>query len=207
MSKITENLKAHYARKFEKFGATSEGVDWGPEAKAELRYIAMLGVVNPEDAESGFSMLDIGCGYGGQLEFMQKNNYAEIEFTGIDVVPEMVTFAKDKYPGATFLEGDFLEMQLDEKFDYVTCNGILTQKLSATNDEMKDYMQKLIAKMFAHCKKGVVFNTMSSYVDYQMDGNFHNDPSELLKLLFSHTRNVRMDHAYPLYEYSMYMYK
>ncbi|MBO3698380.1 trans-aconitate 2-methyltransferase [Roseivirga sp. E12] len=209
MSKITEDLKAHYAKKFEEFGATSEGVDWGPKEKAAMRYEAMLDVLLEGDrsGKQQVSMLDIGAGYGGQYEFMLAKGYGHIQFTGVDVVKEMVDFGNQKYPEATFINGDFLSMPVTERYDYLTCNGILTQKLSATDSEMHDYMEALVAKMFQICHKGIAFNTMTSYVDYQMDGNFHNDPSELLKILFKHTRHVKLNHAYPLYEYTAYMYK
>lgn len=209
MSEITRNLKEHYAKKFQEFGATSEGVDWGPREKAALRYNAMLNVIPHSERKNlkGVSLLDIGSGYGGQLEFAIQNGLEDLDFTGIDVVKEMVDFGNEKFSQANFIEGDFLSMDINEQYDYVTCNGILTQKLSASYDEMKEYMDELVTKMFKVCRKGIAFNTMSTYVDYEMEGNFHNDPSELLRSMFKHTRFVRLDHAYPLYEYTIYLYK
>jgi 2-polyprenyl-3-methyl-5-hydroxy-6-metoxy-1,4-benzoquinol methylase len=209
MNKISEKLRRHYSEKFKKYGATSEGVDWGVTSKAEMRYRAMMGLILSEDQEASnnFSLLDVGCGYGGQLEYMKRNNLSNVKFTGIDIVPQMISSAKNDYSASNFMIGDFLEMDLEEKYDYVTCNGILTQKLSASKDEMINYMERLIEKMFNRCNKGIAFNTMTTHVDYELDGNFHNDPSELLRTLFQYTNKIRLDHSYPLYEYTVYLYK
>jgi ubiquinone/menaquinone biosynthesis C-methylase UbiE len=138
---------------------------------------------------------------------MKRNNWSNVKFTGIDIVPQMISSAKNDYSASNFMIGDFLEMDLEEKYDYVTCNGILTQKLSASKDEMINYMERLIEKMFNRCNKGIAFNTMTTHVDYELDGNFHNDPSELLRTLFQYTNKIRLDHSYPLYEYTVYLYK
>ena len=91
MDEITEKLKAHYVKKFDEHGPNSQGVDWGPQEKADIRYQVMMNVVRPED-KSNFSMLDVGCGYGGQLSFAKANGYGA-NFTGIDVAPNMIEHA------------------------------------------------------------------------------------------------------------------
>jgi hypothetical protein len=60
MDRISKALAEYYAEKFSAHGATSEGVDWGPdEARTLLRYAKRLSVVNFANGERA-SLLDVG---------------------------------------------------------------------------------------------------------------------------------------------------
>lgn len=206
-SDITNSLKVYYAKKFKDHGANSFGVDWGDEEKAEIRYNAMFNLVMNTSEE--ISILDVGSGYGGFYEFLTKRiDINKVNFSGIDIVEEMIDHAIKTYPKAKFLVGDVLnESFVNEKYDFIVCNGILTQKLSASDKEMEEYMISLIKKMFDLCKVGIAFNTMSDMVDFKLDGNFHYPVEKMFKLASSISRHIKIDHAYPLYEYTTYIYK
>ena len=206
MDNITQKLKEHYVKKFDEHGASSQGVDWGPQEKADIRYQVMMNVVHEADREAGFSMLDVGCGYGGQLDFAKANGYTA-QFTGIDVAPNMIEHANQNLPEGEWITTDLFGWDDNRQFDYVVCNGILTQKLSTTTLEMEAFASKLIASMWAKTRKGLVFNCMTTHVDFKNDGNFYKNPLEMLAEALKYTHDVRLDHAYPLYEYAIYMYR
>ena len=46
MHPISEILKEHYSKTFEKHGASSKGVDWGDEKDVMLRYDKMMAVAS-----------------------------------------------------------------------------------------------------------------------------------------------------------------
>ena len=206
-NKITNILKEYYAKKFKDNGANSFGVDWGDHAKAELRYGAMFNLFNNIPME--FSILDVGAGYGGFYQYMlERVNVEKIDFSGLDVVEEMIEHGKKTYPNAKFHTGDIMkEGFMKNKFDFVVCNGILTQKLSASDKEMEEYMALLINKMFDLCNVGIAFNVMSDVVDFKLDGNFHYPAEKMFELASSYSRHVKIDHSYPLYEYTTYIYR
>ena len=95
------------------------------------------------------------------------------------------------------------------QYDYVVCNGILTQKVSASTLTMNQFAQRLISRMFDICNNGVVFNVMSTYVNFQKDNLYYRNPAELMAWCMSEfTPHVRFDCAYDLwYEYTVYLYK
>ena len=132
MNSISQNLKDHYRKTFLKHGASSEGVDWGPDpSKALIRNSKMLEVLRPVgQKEKRPSLLDVGCGYGALAELIKLRN-TNVDYYGIEIVPEMVNFATNKHPDCQFFQGDFLEFS-GGNFDYVICNGMLTQKLLAS---------------------------------------------------------------------------
>ena len=99
-------------------------------------------------------------------------------------------------------------MDANASFDYVVCNGILTQKLSSPPAQMKLYMEKLIEKMFQTCSIGIAFNVMTDRVNFQVDNLFYQNPEALLTHCLNNvTRRIRIDHSYPMYEYTVYLFK
>lgn len=206
MDPVSEALGRHYAEKFSQHGASSEGVDWGPdETKARLRYEKMLGVV--AGAGGRPSLLDVGCGYGGLLAYAAEQGVA-LDYTGIDVAGNMVEWAAEHAQAGRFLHGDVLEHEFGGKFDYVVCNGILTQKLDVSGLQMDAFAARLIRRLFELCEVGVAFNVMTTKVNFYSNNLYYRNPAELLAWCMSEvTPHVRLDHAYPLYEYTVYLYR
>lgn len=207
MDPISEALGRHYAETFERHGPTSLGVDWGADAsRTSLRYDKMLAVL-PRDFAPTTSLLDVGCGYGGLLTHAARKGLA-FQYTGIDVAENMIGWATTNVPEARFVHGDILIHDFGETFDYVICNGILTQKLQAPGLEMDRYAARLIRRLFELCRNGIAFNVMTTKVNHFANNLYYRNPAELLSWCLSEvTPYLRLDHAYPLYEYTMYLYR
>jgi SAM-dependent methyltransferase len=204
---VSKELQQHYSKTFRSHGPSSLGVDWGADvAKANLRYDKMLNVM-ARQANKGVSLLDVGCGYGG-LCLHAENKNIEINYTGIDVAQNMIDWARGNVKSGKFLFGDILDGQFKEMYDYVVCNGILTQKLDVSKTEMDKFADQLIRKMFSICNIGIAFNVMTTKANYFAANLYYRDPVELMNWCLSEmTRNVVLDHAYPLYEYTLYLYR
>lgn len=206
MDSISNKMKSHYENTFRKFGANCQGVDWGTDVyNLNLRYEKMLDIVT-EKYSNNYTILDVGCGYGGIYEYLVKKGI-NFNYTGLDVVKDMIDYAQNKHTEAQFIQGDFLEKSIDDKFDYVVCNGIFTQKLNCGIKEMDLYCKKIIEKMYDICKVGIAFNMMTNKVNYMTDNLFYTSPVELLSYCFELTNKIKLDHTYPLYEYTIYLYK
>lgn len=207
MHKISEALRDHYAQAFRSHGATPEAVNWGKDKDGDsCRYRKMLAVIPPNEKQP-VSLLDVGCGYGALLQFAKETNVA-LAYTGVDVVDDMICEASAKHKDANFLTGDILDLDVKTRFDYVVCNGILTQKLDASHLEMDDFANRLIRRMFALCERGVAFNVMTTKVNFFSSNLYYRNPAELLAWCMSElTPHIKLDHAYPLYEYTLYLYR
>jgi len=203
---VTQLLHDHYRSTFLAHGPTSLGVDWGQrEEAARLRQDLMLAVA--DGCPAGGTLLDVGCGYGALADRIGERGL-ELQYTGIDVVAEMVAEGRRRHPHLRFLHGDFLSAEGLGSFDYVVCNGILTQKLATTTLEMNAHARRLIAALFAACRRGCAFNVMTTHVNYQVDNLYYRNPAELLGWCMSElTPRIRLDHAYPLYEYTLYLHR
>ena len=80
---VSENLKNFYGDNFEQYGATPFGVSWRDQDSMNLRYDRMLNVI-----------LDVGCWYGGLLEYINNHTKLKINYKGIDIVPASIDYAK-----------------------------------------------------------------------------------------------------------------
>ena len=144
MKTISEKLKNHYQKTFADHGQTGRGVDWGEKTWAiELRHRKMLEVL-ADDRHNHVSILDVGCGYGALAQLLEKE-YPKITYTGIDLVPEMIAAARINHPEQQFINGDVIDLE-DLNFDYVICNGVLTQKLQTSTLEMNHYCNLMFKK-------------------------------------------------------------
>jgi SAM-dependent methyltransferase len=207
MDPISNALAEHYSEKFSQHGPSPEGVDWGPDqSKVLLRYDKMLQVA---DCNTGIkpSLLDVGCGYGGLRQYAISRNI-DLDYTGIDVAGNMIEWAKGNISSGTFIHGNILEYKFDRGFDYVVCNGVLTQKLETAALQMDQFAAQLIRHMFSLCEVGIAFNIMTSKVNYYSNNLYYRNPAELLSWCLSEmTPHVRLDHSYALYEYTTYLYR
>ncbi len=216
MDQITQTLKNYYARTFDEYGATAKGVDWGDEQELLIRYDKMLAVLAKDFAElpASPSLLDVGCGWGGLLRRAQVLKIP-LQYSGIDVVDTMVEYGNKEFPDAEFICGDVFELS-DVQYDFVACNAILTQKLSVSIPEMERFSKKLIVKMFELCRHGIVFNMMSTRVNFMVNNLFYQNPMELVSwLLTDVSPRVRLDHGYSsllngkgkFFDFTVYVYK
>lgn len=208
MDPISAAFAEHYGKRFAEHGATPRGVDWGPQQEdLDLRYANMLAVMPPEEWDRGVSLLDVGCGFGGLLTYAQANGY-HLRYTGIDLVKEMVDEARSLNPGVSFVHADVFALDSAQRFDYVVCNGALTPRYATTIRDMDAYVHRFLRAMFAHCDRGIAANFMTTKVNYVEDHLYYINPVEMLAWCLGElSTKVRLDHAYRLYEYTMYCYR
>lgn len=68
------------------------------------------------------SILDLGCGTGYSMEQLQEK-FPNSKITGLDLSHNMLTRARDRLPGALFIQADMEQFQPAEKFDLVFSNA------------------------------------------------------------------------------------
>ena len=203
---ISASFAAHYAARVRAHGDTPPAADWPRQEIAEITYRKILSVIRDRHRNGTPSLLDIGCGYGGLLEFARQRGYA-LDYTGIDIVPEMITHAKHRNPADAFILSDAMTYEFDRKFDYVVCVGILTMKLSASILDMNRYAARLIRRMFALAKVGIAFDIMTNQVNFMTENSYYRSPTEILAFCLSElSSKVLIDHAYERYEYTTYVF-
>ncbi|MBV1707046.1 MAG: methyltransferase domain-containing protein [Hyphomicrobiales bacterium] len=203
---ITAGFVEHYSGKIREHGPNAKGVDWVHEDRAELRQDMMLKVVTEQDRAESVSLLDVGCGYGALLTRAHALEL-KLDYTGNDLVGDMITHARALHPDSLFVAGDFLETEWHETYDYVVCNGIMTFKHHASLLDMEKYCFALMTKMFQLARKGIAFNMMSSRVNFFDPKLFYRNPIEILSFCQTNlSSKLRLENAYLPFEFTVHVY-
>lgn len=201
------SIVKHYENCLAIYGDTHKGVDWPDKAGADLRYKVMSSVLkaNPNNE---ISILDFGCGTAEFYQFLVDSGFTNFKYTGLDISPKFIEVAKSKFPGLDFICMDFLKDSNEfGSFDYIIMNGVFTEKLNLSFDEMWNYLKELLPIVFRHTNKAIAFNVMSKNVDWERSDLFHLPMDILAQYLTKElSRHFIFRHDYGLYEYTAYVF-
>jgi SAM-dependent methyltransferase len=205
---VNETLGRYYTKCFAEYGATARGVDWHDAESLALHYDKMLSVIEPGLRGSCVSILDIGCGFGGLLERADQRGIA-LDYTGIDLVGDMIHHGAINHPTATFVMADVFAFNPKQQFDYVVANGVLTEKLDVSIREFGRFSRRMILRMFALASRGIAFNMMTSNVNYMAPNLYYQSPGELIAFCAAELSSKWiMDHnVHPHYDFTIYVYR
>ena len=81
-----------------------------------------------------------------------------------------------KNKNVKFTQLDFEKGNIPAGYDWVFLSGTFNDK----KKNSKAFMKKTLIKMFKSSKKGIVFNSLTTHVDYRDKNLFYSSPEELL---------------------------
>jgi SAM-dependent methyltransferase len=200
-STIHDEVARYYSDKLREYGRTPRGVDWNGEESQTLRFAQLSRVI---EADAGFSVNDIGCGYGAYYDFL-KATRGDFSYIGTDISADMIGAAIERHIGvdnASFLIAE----RPPEKADFSVASGIFNVRLGRTLDEWRNYLESTLDVIAASSRKGFAFNCLTSYSDRDKmrDYLYYADPTwafDLCKRRYS--RQVALLHDYGLYEFTI----
>lgn len=200
-------IVAHYENCLSRFGDTHLGVDWQNAEDADKRYQIMLNIIRNERAKI-VTLLDFGCGTAGLLDYINKHKIPAIAYSGLDISPAFVEVCKIKYPSIFFYNIDILEPDVQlPRFDYIIMNGVFTEKVNLSHQQMYQYFCLMVETIFPFCKKGIAFNLRSKQVNTENIELFHLSLDDLAWFLVEKFgRNFIIRNDYGLEEYTVYLY-
>lgn len=210
MEKTYKSIISHYEECLDKHGDNHLGVDWPKIEDVDKRYQVMLDIIKFDGVDIiSPTLLDFGCGTAHLLEFINKNQYPNIQYSGLDISQKFVDFAQQKFPVINFYCFDVFDADSEIPiFDYIVMNGVFTEKRELTFDQMWDYFTRLITLVYEKSSKGIAFNVMSKNVSWERDDLFHVSHDLLSDFLCKNiTRNYIIRNDYGLYEYTVYIFK
>ena len=107
MNSTFENkLSQIYWNRFQKFGSTPQGSFWATEARQTRRFEIILCEVDKLSGAAGFSLADIGCGYGALVDYLLKRPASSVtSYIGYDISDQLIAACKRKFeqPWARFI--------------------------------------------------------------------------------------------------------
>ncbi len=202
-----EQLKVYYQQLYKQHGDTPASVQHVSRSAQNVRF-----KIFHEFIDNQSSVLDLGCGLADFLVYLRQNNH-QGHYLGCDFVTEFISrnnqvFMEDEL--SKFYELNLLEADFPQGYDVVAMSGIFNNVLTCN----EVFLMKTLEKAFAVANHTVIFNALSSYVEYQDDTLFYVDPIKLFHHVKSHlTPFVQLKHDYVTkpdgfpYEFTMVLKK
>jgi trans-aconitate methyltransferase len=187
-----------YQSRYDEIGHDVRTLGWHGQEDQWLRFKILCDMADM----SGASVCDVGCGYGDLATYL-STRFKDFSYTGVDITPLFLERAKEMHPEHQFLCSDIVEEDFNLRADYFLLSGAMNFRV---DDNMK-LTTSMLRKMFELANKGVAINFLTTYVNYQKPHNFHHSPEEMLAFALSLTRSVTLRQDYPLWEFSLYLYK
>jgi len=198
ISRITADIENYYTNKIKMYGSTAKGVDWKDENSQLIRFTQLAKILY----KNGFTVADIGCGYGKFVEFLDKN-FEDYAYFGYDLSEKMIIEAIRLYQEnkkSMFKKIDSLEEV--GPADYIIASGIFNVKFDYTEAKWLSYILYSLEVMNQKAIKGFAFNMLTKYSDkeYMRNDLYYADPLfifDFCKRNFS--KHVALLHDYGLY--------
>jgi SAM-dependent methyltransferase len=154
-------------------------------------------------------VLDYGCGTAELLNFLKKKKNFKGMYTGIDIAPNIISSLKKKYyydKKVNFFNIDILKNSKNiRKFDYIFISGTYNNLIK----DNWDWMKKTLKILFRKTNKILVFNNLTTYVDYKDKYLFYIEPEKIFKFCKTNlSQKIILRHDYTLkkkilpYEYT-----
>ena len=173
-------------------------VGWSTVETQALRFEVLTQIADL----GGSRVLDVGCGVGDLLGYLQAN-LKNVEYVGIDVHPQMIAHAIRKFPKGTFVHQSLDQVQ--DLSDFVLVSGAFNLRVS----DNEHYLQRMIKLAYSLAKKGVAFNLLSRYAPYELiySDLYYYDPAIVFAYCKNMASRVTLRHDYLSNDFSIYMYK
>jgi SAM-dependent methyltransferase len=162
------------------------------------------------DSRAGYTILDLGCGPGLALSYLEDRQGPMVErYLGIDISEPLIDAARLAWPHHKFEVRDIIaEPLLATSHDFTAINGVLTAKYGLSHDTMECFATELLTSAWQSTSVALSFNVMSTHVDWMRDDLFHWPMDRVAGFCISHlSRHINIIADYDLYEYTVQVFR
>ena len=207
-NKITDirmDVADYYSAKLAEHGETARGVDWDGVESQVRRFKQLSKII---DQPIGFSLNDLGCGYGALFEYLIVH-CQDFTYNGYDISSDMIRAAQGRYAdsrNACFA----IATEPHEIADYGIASGIFNVRLGRSDVEWQSYLEATIDALDRTSRRGFAFNCLTCYSDAEKMRAYlyYADPCILFDLCKRrYSRHVALLHDYGLYEFTILVRK
>lgn len=159
-------VSRYYERLLRQHGRTPQALAERSEEKDREFYQHLFhGIKLPDQ----LSVLDVGCGMGDLIDFLQLREVSIAAYLGIDLVGPFIDLCRQEYlPPCEFRKANFISHSFApaQRFNLVVNMGVLVSRVIS----YEAYVEHSIAKMIKLSNKYVLFNVITN-VDTSL-GNY-----------------------------------
>ena len=200
-AEVVQEQRRLYGENFALHGDTPRGIFWNNRETQRLRFEKLLHHFATPSRQ--FALHDVGCGVCDLHGYLLEKGILH-DYSGTEIVPEMIAAAKAKYPGVVLHNRDILSGEVSDRYDVVVLSGALNLPGRIPRSAWEAFCFRMIERMFSMCRQGIAFNFLTTHSTFTDPSLFYMNPAEVLEVCVRRlSRFVFLDHAYPLYEHTV----
>ena len=172
-----------------------------PKGKNEIRFEALVPFL-----KNSKSILDYGCGLGYLFPFIESKN-KDMEYHGVDIIPDFIKANKLKYPDGNFSEITETE-DIKKTYDIVFSSGVFNLKNYEDDSASRSYAFEKIKNLFEITNEVFVCDFLSKFVDFEQSGAQHFSVGEISNFCSKHlSKRFQIRHDLLPYEFTLVAWK
>lgn len=208
MSKLSKidyhETQSFYDERCIEHGDSIVSVGWRDKASQSLRFEQLLKGIDVNNKV----ILDIGCGLGDLVYFLEEKAIKNYRYIGLDISRELLNQAEKRFSDRSdisFFHGDLFEFieTNNIEIDIAISSGMLSYKTGSN----QVYAKNVLEMTFSLIREAMSFNFLTDKADYTLEKNFHYDCIEVLNWVKPLSHNFTLDHCYPLWEFTVQVHK
>lgn len=196
----TKEAAELYNKRFDQHGRDIKTVGWGSEQSQRLRFEVLFRGLDPK----GKTILDVGCGLGDLIPFLEQQTGGDFNYVGIDIAEKLIGDARSTYghDRREFHAGDIFSVNVPQ-VDIAVLSGALSFKVPG----VEEYAHETMKRMFELSREAACLNFLTKYVDFELEKNQHYQPESIFSNAKRISKRVNLLHDYPLYEFTVQLKK
>ena len=166
----------HYEHRIDTARPSFEILDWASAQSQRARFEILANNVDL----AGKSLLDVGCGLGDLLGYMQERSIA-VQYTGVDILEKMVEAARARHKDGRFLVADLFRGDspfAPGSFDVVFCSGAFNLNLGNN----RQFLPAAFNTLLALARQTLAVNLLHSRSRTQEQTYFYYDPADIRRM-------------------------
>lgn len=211
---ISANTVSRYSARYDRLGYDVKSLGWGSVEQQRYRFEQTL--TYPE-LFSGRSVLDIGCGFGDYLDFLDESAFPIQDYLGLDINPQLIGEAEKRHAGRAGARFEVRNLLADAPAgapvaDVGVMLGLLNFKLGGGVDNLT-YSRMMMERAFAMVGEALVVDFLSARLTSSYpreDVVFYHEPADALGMALDLAHEVILKHDYqpiPQREFMIFLKK
>ncbi|MDR5637915.1 class I SAM-dependent methyltransferase [Thermosynechococcus sp. JY1334] len=199
LEQISKDVRERYSTRYKTHGYSPLSLGWDSRDHQITRFEKVTKIANL----NGKQVLDIGCGFGDFLSFLDNRLISYSYYIGWDTVDYFIAEAKSRHSNSKsrFEVCDIITLPINSQpiADVSIMLGLLNWNLGSKEKNIQ-FTKFMINKAFLLSRYMCIVDFLSSNLDpsYPPEANvFYHDPSEVIQLVSTHTQNFILAHDYP----------
>ncbi len=195
-----EETRLWYEDKVRRYGFDHRALGFRTRSSQDKRFEALLQLGD----FGGARVLDVGCGFGDFLGFLQERRIDPV-YTGIDVCKPMIERCRERFDndGAIFRVADVMQFDTTDTYDYVVASGLFGLDAEGARDRIVPTLER----MFGWAQVAMASNFLSTRAPKPIDGRIYVDPAKAFEVGLQLTPAASVNHTYLPNDFTLYLYK